>query len=368
VGLPVAATAQSPFYCESYGEYDPGWNKVNGYSRTWYYWGMDTEIEADSTLYSPNWQVLDSDSQWTPGLDITAYVSGVANQSGYYTVRGEHYYLDTGTWTWMWIQETSYTVDVAGDPEIWSVDPPGPWEAGGVYDVTVTGPGFLGQIAHVCGGGDWDSLSVVSDLMIRGNVQVSPWPNYGVLICVGAAVYGAIEVIEPPLIVAMKLEKVGNTTISTDGKYSENTTIRVTAYNLNTRQPLTSFSGSVNIAESGTAIYSQNGGTLPSSLTLRSGTGTFVAKSLAGPKVEGAAGQKPDPARITVTNFPVYGSDLFVEQWVISGDRIDFHLLSRICGLILAPVVVPSCDIARFPSLDRCESHRIVWSPLGFCC
>jgi hypothetical protein len=36
--------------------------------------------------------------------------------------------------------------------------------------------------------------------------------------------------------------------------------------------------------------------------------------------------------------------------------------------VILAPGVVPSCDRERFPSPCRCESHRIVWSPLGFCC
>ena len=42
-------------------------------------------------------------------------------------------------------------------------------------------------------------------------------------------------------------------------------------------------------------------------------------------------------------------------------------LLSRICGLILAPEVFPSCDRGRFPLPRTCESHRIVWSPLGFC-
>ncbi len=37
------------------------------------------------------------------------------------------------------------------------------------------------------------------------------------------------------------------------------------------------------------------------------------------------------------------------------------RLLSRICGLILAPAIVPSCDTARFPWPHRCESRRIVW-------
>jgi len=38
----------------------------------------------------------------------------------------------------------------------------------------------------------------------------------------------------------------------------------------------------------------------------------------------------------------------------------DFGLLSRICGLILVQEGVPTCDRARFPSLRRCETHRIV--------
>ncbi len=37
-----------------------------------------------------------------------------------------------------------------------------------------------------------------------------------------------------------------------------------------------------------------------------------------------------------------------------------FSLLSRICGLILVQEGVPTCDRARFPSLRRCETHRIV--------
>ncbi len=40
---------------------------------------------------------------------------------------------------------------------------------------------------------------------------------------------------------------------------------------------------------------------------------------------------------------------------------MDVGLLSRICGLILAPAIVPSCDTARFPWPHRCESRRIVW-------
>ena len=46
----------------------------------------------------------------------------------------------------------------------------------------------------------------------------------------------------------------------------------------------------------------------------------------------------------------------------------DFRLLSRICGEIPVRGAAPSCDKGQFPWLRRCESHRIVWSPLGFCC
>ena len=40
--------------------------------------------------------------------------------------------------------------------------------------------------------------------------------------------------------------------------------------------------------------------------------------------------------------------------------RTQVRLLSRICGLILVQEGVPTCDRARFPSLRRCETHRIV--------
>ena len=46
----------------------------------------------------------------------------------------------------------------------------------------------------------------------------------------------------------------------------------------------------------------------------------------------------------------------------------EYRLLSRICGLIPVPEAVRVCDTARFPSLHRCGTHRIVWSPLEFCC
>jgi hypothetical protein len=122
----------------------------------------------------------------------------------------------------------------------------------------------------------------------------------------------------------MKLEKVGDTVISTDGNYSEDTTIRVTAVHANDGTTDTSFTGVVNIAEDGTAIYTaQQQGVLPPNVTISAGgTVTFVAKSLAGPKIPGLNGARPDSAFIKTTNFPVYrGTSLEIEQWVDMGQK-----------------------------------------------
>jgi len=55
--------------------------------------------------------------------------------------------------------------------------------------------------------------------------------------------------------VAIKLEQEGSTVISTDGNYSEDTTIRVTAVDPLTGQVLTTFSGSVNVADLSGTYY-----------------------------------------------------------------------------------------------------------------
>jgi hypothetical protein len=131
--------------------------------------------------------------------------------------------------------------------------------------------------------------------------------------------------------VSMKLQVQGPVVISADGKYSEDTTIQVTAVRTDTGATITDFTGTVNLMEvamaSGATIYSQNGGTLPSSVNIASGgTVTFVAKSLAGPKAEGAAGAKPEDAQIKTTNYRVYGgANLAIPQWIISGTTIDSH-------------------------------------------
>ena len=119
----------------------------------------------------------------------------------------------------------------------------------------------------------------------------------------------------------IKLEKVGETVISQDGQYSEDTTIRVTAVN-SAGQTVTAFTGTVGIFELGSDIYSQNVGDLPPSVVITNGgSATFVAKSFARP-YNGAAG--PVDAMITSSNFAVYGGEsLAIPQWIISGRKID---------------------------------------------
>jgi hypothetical protein len=137
-------------------------------------------------------------------------------------------------------------------------------------------------------------------------------------------------------VVAMALKLVG-TVISTDGNYSEDSTIQVTAVDANSHAPITTFTGTVSVAEDGTAIYSQNtgsGGCLvyfqnacvaASSITISTGgTATFLARSVAGPKTTGQNGAPPDPASIKTTNYPVDGgASLVVPQWIVSGNLID---------------------------------------------
>ena len=133
--------------------------------------------------------------------------------------------------------------------------------------------------------------------------------------------------------VEMELEKVGNTTIEAANTYSENTTIRVTAVDADDGQTCSWFTGTVDIAEDGTDIYSQHtnkGATLPSSVEITSGgTTTFIAKSLADPI---DTSTPPDPARIITTNFDVYNAAgyLSVEQWTNDLGKVHTDMSSGI--------------------------------------
>jgi hypothetical protein len=105
----------------------------------------------------------------------------------------------------------------------------------------------------------------------------------------------------------MLLEK-GPTVISTDGRYSEDTTVRVSAVRPDNGLLVPNFVGEVSItevAQNGVPIYAQNIGYLPSGVSIATGgTATFVARSLAGPK---SATEPPDAAQIKTVNYAVHG-------------------------------------------------------------
>ena len=242
-----------------------------------------------------------------------------------------------------WTVSTNFTV---GDPTpgISGVSPP-TWLAGQITNVTVQGSGFgtspTVQLSPADSNVSFDTPvacigNSTTDTCFTVNATVqSTDPGGAYNLTVTSQGYGGSGFFSGGTgntatasasvnisSVLMKLEQVGPTVISTDGAYSEDTTIRVTAVD-STGATIPSFTGTVNIAENGTSIYSQNGGTLPSSVNLSSGgTTTFVAHSLAGPKVWGTT--KPDNAQVTTTNYPVWGgSAVAIPQWVISPTKLD---------------------------------------------
>ena len=227
---------------------------------------------------------------------------------------------------------------------------PNVWPAGTVTSFTISGSGFGSNPSlSISGTGILGYNGSGSDTSITGSVTISPdAPSSTATVTVASNGYGGNNFQPAPqggstnqgstnaqvaaIVINMKLEQVGPTVISTDGKYSEDTTIRVTAVRQDTGATVTTFVGTVNIAEDNTAIYTQNGGSLPASVTITSGGAvTFVAKSLAGPKGFGASGSKPDPALIKTTNYPMYsGTDLSAQQWIISGQQIDPHASGQV--------------------------------------
>jgi len=124
-------------------------------------------------------------------------------------------------------------------------------------------------------------------------------------------------------VLEMELSQTGRT-IEAANSYSENAEIRLTAVFADATCCY-DFNGTVNLAEDGTAIYSQNGGTLPASVTIENGYEDFDAKSIAGAKTPFLA--KPDPAKIKTTNYSVYSiASLPILQWLDenSNQRVDW--------------------------------------------
>jgi hypothetical protein len=230
------------------------------------------------------------------------------------------------------VEAGTLEVDPVGPPSVSNVDPT-TIKPGTQGSITITGQNFAGADAQFGGTGVTRTGIAVGGGMTILTYSVdpgaSPGPRTITITTQAGSTPTSVTVELPPI--AIKLELV-STTISTDGKYSEDSTIRVTAVNVSIRAPVTGFTGAVNLAEDGTAIYTQNwpnGGTgLPALVTISSGgTATFVAKSLAGPKTEGQNGAKPDPALITATNYPVDGStSLSIPQLdnLRSADRFSF--------------------------------------------
>ena len=222
-------------------------------------------------------------------------------------------------------------------PAITSVSPD-PWDFGATTTFTVNGTGFGSNPSISVSGAGVASSSITSgnDTQITGSLNWGSNPVSGnATITVTSNGYGGHSFMAAPQggttpttsrqqgLITIKREEIGSAMINTSNKYSEDTTVRVTAVRSDTGATVATFTGTVNISEDGTAIYSQNGGSLPASVYISSGgTVTFTASSLAGPKVTGGA---PDPAKIKSTNRALYaGAELAIFQWVDLGQTIYF--------------------------------------------
>jgi hypothetical protein len=234
---------------------------------------------------------------------------------------------------------TTLTVTASAPPIVTDVTPP-EITTGDTSDIiTITGSGFTGATPEsvtidgtgvnqkgFAGGGDSKIILVYS---VDRNANPGP-RTITIKNATGGSTTTSINVVLPPTAIAFQFVK---TVISTDGNYSEDSTIQVTAVDKKLHTPQTAFTGTVNIAEDGTNIYSQNWpqgqSGLPASVNITSGgTATFVARSLAGPQVDASQGQglgkPPVDAMIKSTNYPVDGgTSLAVKQWIISTPTLD---------------------------------------------
>ena len=128
-----------------------------------------------------------------------------------------------------------------------------------------------------------------------------------------------LEIVEVGIVDAFGSHRSVKTRISNDGRFTEDTQIRVTAMR-GPGQPDRTFVGEVRLVEVGTSVYAQNGGELVSGSptgVIRIGPDDFgrtvvTARSAAGPDGNGA----PGAAEIGTSHPPLLGQPLKVEQWV----------------------------------------------------
>jgi len=128
----------------------------------------------------------------------------------------------------------------------------------------------------------------------------------------------------------IKLIKVGDTVISKDGKFSEDTTVEAYPVRGDTGEQVF-WKGTINVKEQCSppatpCICTQNGGSLPGTVVMNP-WGSFVAKSLAGPvctpsPCDGTNGSPPRAAKILTTPFPLY-APFEIAQWVNNGKLHD---------------------------------------------
>jgi hypothetical protein len=189
---------------------------------------------------------------------------------------------------------------------------------------------------------------------------------------------GIVHDFEFSLVEIMMEFKITSQHIDRQNNYSEDTTIEIQAVRADTRAPLTDVHGFVSISEINGDTYTQNGGSLPSSVQIPAGAGgkaQFVAKSLVGPRAGVRGERKPLPAEIRCSNFrqllvgaTADDSPLQVEQWFdtednTGGPRVDplsvgevpDWLRARVQDIFAHPLLSDADKAAR----DAVESYSV---------
>ncbi len=222
-----------------------------------------------------------------------------------------------------------FTIPVFGIAHISSLAPNtfvvGPANLG----VTINGSGFgsaQGSVSVVGNAGGYSSFGVTgwTDSTIGGSLTLAQGTSSAqVQVFPTGNMYSqpmTVETVE----IQMQLSQVGVTVINSSNNYSEDTTIKVQAVRADNGVPVTTFGGTVFIAEDTSLlryheVYTDNterGASLPESVFVSAnggGSTTFVARSLA---TSWTGIDPPNPAKIMSTNYSVYGGDLTVPQWI----------------------------------------------------